>query len=399
VPRPRLLAVGEGLRATGYGRVMESLLGPLARAFEVVLFAVNQPGPVGPEAGRLGFEVRANGLPGDAYGFEQLPGLLEEIEPDVVLLHRDSRFHSMHTGTLAAYRERRPSARVVAYCPLDWERVPGSLAQVDLLVVYTRGAREVVARAFGEAGLASPPVAVIPHGVDAQRFAPLVPGDRAASRREARRRLFPDEPALEGAFLVLNANRNQKRKRVDLTLRGFAEFAHDRPEALLYLHMGMRDLGWDVPALAASLGVADRLLATTSAEVRPVVTDEHLNLIYNACDVGLNTAGAEGWGLVAFEHAATGAAQVVPAHGACAELWRDRALLVPVEPGPRGARLVSPAGVADALGRLHDDRRLLDELSARASEYARSQHFSWPAIAARWEEALLGCLAAPAAAA
>jgi glycosyltransferase involved in cell wall biosynthesis len=286
---------------------------------------------------------------------------------------------------------------VVAYCPLDWERVPPSLAEVDLLVVYTPGARDAVARAFGENATAVPPIAVIPHGVDATRFAPLVAGDPAASRREARRRLFPDEPSLADAFLVLNANRNQKRKRVDLTLRGFAELARDRPDARLYLHMGMRDLGWDVPALAAALGVADRLLVTTSAEERPLVTDEHLNLIYNACDVGVNTAAAEGWGLVSFEHAAAGAAQVVPDHGACAELWRDRALLVPAEPGRRGARLVSAGGVADALARLHDDHALRAEMSARASDYARSERFSWPAVAARWEEALLGCLAAPAA--
>jgi glycosyltransferase involved in cell wall biosynthesis len=369
---------------------MEDVLTPLSRAFEVVLFAVNHRGPVPDE--QRSFTLRANRVLGDAYGCEQLPGLLEELEPDVVLLHRDSPFHSMHQATLDAYRARRPGARVVAYCPLDWSRVPPSLAGVDLLVLYTRSARAAAEQAFRDAGLPAPAMAVIPHGVDAGRFRPLVAEDHAAGRAEARRRLFPGERGIEDAFVVLNANRNQKRKRIDLTLRGFASFAHERPGARLYLHMGMRDLGCDVPALAAELGIADRLLVTTREPDRPIVTDEHLNLIYNACDVGLNTAAAEGWGLVSFEHAATGAAQVVPDHGACAELWQDRALLVPTRPDARGRRLVDAEGVAEALRRLADDAGLRADLADLAFAYATSPRFGWSAIATQWEDALLGCL-------
>jgi glycosyltransferase involved in cell wall biosynthesis len=369
---------------------MEGVLEPLSRAFDVVLFAVNHRGPV-PDEDRS-FTVRANPVLGDAYGCEQLPGLLEELEPDVVLLHRDSTFHSMHAIALDAYRARRPDARVAAYCPLDRAGVPPSLAGVDLLVLYTRSARAVADQAFRAAGLPPPAMAVIPHGVDSERFRPLVAGNPTASRAEARRRLFPGERGIEDAFVVLNANRNQKRKRVDLTLRGFAPVARERPGARLYLHMGMRDLGVDVPALAAELGIADRLLVTTREPDRPIVTDEHLNLIYNACDVGLNTAAAEGWGLVSFEHAATGAAQVVPDHGASAELWRDRALLVPTRPGARGARLVAAQGVAEALRRLADDPGLRADLADRAFAHATAPGFGWSAIAARWEHALLSCL-------
>jgi glycosyltransferase involved in cell wall biosynthesis len=369
---------------------MESVLEPLSRAFEVVLFAVDHRG--GGAQPERSFHVRSNELAGDAYGYEQLPGLLDEIEPNVVLLHRNSSFHSMHRATLAAYRARRPGARVVVYCPPDWSQVPRSFTEADVLVMYTRWALAAAERGFREAGMRAPPTAVIPHGVDTARFAPLVPGDRAASLAQARRRLFPDQPGIEDSFLVLNANRNQTRKRVDLTLRGFALFARHRPRARLYLHMGMRDLGCDVPALAAELGIADRLLVTTSGPDRPHVSDEHLNVIYNACDVGLNTAAAEGWGLVSFEHAATGAAQVVPDHGACAELWRERALLVPANRDERGRDLVSAEGVAAALGRLHDEPALQDDLAARAHSYATSRAFRWETIAGRWESLLLACL-------
>jgi glycosyltransferase involved in cell wall biosynthesis len=367
---------------------MESLLERLSGAFDVVLFAVNHRGG----GARRRFEVRANLVPGDNYGVAQLPGLLDEVRPDVILLHRDATFPSMHRAALGAYRARRPGARVAAYCPLDWAQVPPQLAAVDLLVLYTRSAVTTAEDAFATAGVPAPPIAVIPHGVDRALFAPLVPGDFAASRLEARRRLFPDRPELERAFIVLNGNRNQRRKRVDLTMRGFALLARDRPDAWLYLHMGMLDLGWDVPSLASELEIADRLLVTTEGASRPRVPDGDLNLIYNACDVGLNTAAAEGWGLVSFEHAATGAAQVVPGRGACAELWRDHGLLVPTLPDERGREIVSVEGVAAALGRLHDEVALRGVWAERAYALARSERFGWNAIARQWEAELLRLL-------
>jgi hypothetical protein len=39
----------------------------------------------------------------------------------------------------------------------------------------------------------------------------------------------------------------------------------------------------------------------------------------------------EGWGLVSSEHGAAGAAQIVPDHTACAELWRGRGELIPLD--------------------------------------------------------------------
>ena len=85
--------------------------------------------------------------------------------------------------------------------------------------------------------------------------------------------------------------------------------------------MGMLDVGLDVLDGARQLGIADRLLVSTTAADHPTLDDEHLNLVYNACDVGLNTSTGEGFGLVALEHGATGAAQVLPDHSACAELY------------------------------------------------------------------------------
>jgi glycosyltransferase involved in cell wall biosynthesis len=46
-----------------------------------------------------------------------------------------------------------------------------------------------------------------------------------------------------------------------------------------------------------------------------------MNLLYNACDVGINTSLGEGWGLCSVEQASLGVPQIVPNHSACAEIF------------------------------------------------------------------------------
>jgi D-inositol-3-phosphate glycosyltransferase len=199
-------------------------------------------------------------------------------------------------------------------------------------------------------------------------------------------------PDPEDRFIVLNANRNQPRKRIDTTVRGFALFARDKPPNVhLFLHMGVEDVGWNVVQLARRYGVEDRVLMSSLNKTIQGVSRQQLNLVYNACDVGLNTSSAEGWGLPSFEHAATRAAQVVPRHSACAELWGGSAVLVePVlsvlfEKILTEGWLVSPEGVAEALERLYSDRGLLAEMSERAYRNATRAEYRWGNIAARWD--------------
>ncbi|HEV2757230.1 MAG TPA: glycosyltransferase family 4 protein [Actinomycetota bacterium] len=329
-----------------------------------------------------GTRVVVNGLLGDPYGREQLPRLLDEVRPAVVLLHHDLYLYSVLEEPLAAYRATQSHVRVVAYCPVEWESTPHgnvrTLAGSDVVVTYTEFGARSVEEAFGGRRDA-PEVAIIGHGIDTSSFHP-VPG--------ARRALFPGRPNLEDAFVVLNANRNVPRKKIELTLSAFAEFAAGKDDVFLLLHMGMRDNGIDVRALARELDITDRLLSTHGDDAPPRVPDDALNLVYNAGDVGVNTATGEGWGLVAFEHGATGAAQVMPDHSACAELWRDKALLVPVEEGREDEGIVSRDGVVAALENLYRDPGLRARLGEAAREHALDPRFDWDTIAESWKALL-----------
>lgn len=267
------------------------------------------------------------------------------------------------------------------------------MAWLDGLVLLSDGVKQHVAACFAEClrlGIVVrvPALATIPHGFDASTFHHL--GDRAAMRQTI--------PGLHdlggGAFVVLNANKNEPRKRIDLTLHGFARFVRDKPQDIrLYLHMG--DPGGELRQLASALGIGDRIVLASGGDgAHPRLDDEALNRLYNACDVGLNTASSEGWGMISFEHAATGAAQIVPGAWICGALWKDHGELL--EPAPEQAnqqgytREISTTAesVASALQRLYSDDAHRSRMTRRAAMLAADSCFQWTAIAGRWDALL-----------
>ena len=192
---------------------------------------------------------------------------------------------------------------------------------------------------------------------------------------------------------MLNANRPDKRKRVDLTIEGFAAFAADKPANVrLCLHhaiMGEPEKN-QIRALVERCALQERLYLNPLTG--GVVDDDALNLLYNACDVGITTSMGEGWGLVSFEHGAAAAAQIVPDHSACAEVWSGRAeLIAPARRYiPRFSTLemaeVSAEGTAHALDNLYGDPQRRQQLGHAAFEAAQNPKYSWDTIAVRFDD-------------
>jgi D-inositol-3-phosphate glycosyltransferase len=255
-----------------------------------------------------------------------------------------------------------------------------------------------------ESDFESPPIWTIPHGIDTATFHPLdddpAVGDGPIRRLRARQTLFADRPGMQDAFLVLNANRHTSRKRLDLTILGFARFAKDKSrDVKLYLHSPFLSPDSCVRRVYCNLMEGKRIFHTPMHEsTHPSVTDDCLNLIYNACDIGLNTSSGEGWGLISFEHAATCAAQIVPAHSSCKELWHGVAVLLEpttVEsclPDYFEHCLVSEQGVSEALELLYADDRLRAHRARAAYNHAIQPAYQWDRIARRWADLFLGVI-------
>jgi glycosyltransferase involved in cell wall biosynthesis len=257
-----------------------------------------------------------------------------------------------------------------------------TISDWDAAVCYTEfGAQETINAGFQK------PVTVIPHGLTQNQFFPI-------DKKEARKKLGLNEDD----FIVFNGNRNQFRKRIDITSSAFAKFAVGRPDTKLYLHMGMKDMGWDVMPLfkremaRQGLDANNRIIMTTPQGGAPAVPFELLNVIYNTADVGVNTCKGEGWGLVNFEHAACKVAQIVPDHTSCKEIfdgtgelirslhWDVDTNLGRIMPCPDDNHL------AEILGTYYENRELLAQVGQACFDRVTDIQFDWETVASQFDE-------------
>jgi glycosyltransferase involved in cell wall biosynthesis len=250
----------------------------------------------------------------------------------------------------------------------------------DAIVSYT----EFGAHEFVKGGI-NKPIAVIPHGVTPGQFYPQ-------DRNECRRKLGLKEDLI----IVFNGNRNQFRKRQDITIKAFAKFAVNKPEAQLYLHMGLKDQGWDLMGVFAremsrvGLDPNGRIIMTTQTEGPPNVSVEMLNTIYNACDVGVNTCKGEGWGLVNFEHAACAVPQIVPDHTSCKEIFEGYGELIRcdhIDVDTNYAREMpcpSSEHLTELLDILYYDTKRRDRVGEACYQRVTDPQFSWDTVASQF---------------
>lgn len=369
----RVLFVGHACIPTGFARVIESILREISAEFECHHLGINLDRGPAPSNSRWQIHPNPDGL----HSFVGLQRILDAVQPDLVVVVDEPWVAVRLAPALSPSRKWR----CVFYGAVDSAAsvspfVGASLAQFDCFVAFTEFGRRLAESSMRANGRRIPHLEIIPHGVDTA-FHPIENSDFHNSRRSARRELFPSRPDLEDSFIVLNANRNQPVKRIDLFLQGFALFvANKGPEIKLYLHMGSRPAKPDETPLLVALGLGDRVISPRY-DRHPQLSDSELNVIYNACDVGVNTSAREAWGLVSFEHAATGAAQIVPRHSACAELWANGAALL-FEGGPQD--------VAEALEALWSDTARRNAIASAGYRNAHREEYSWHAIGKRWTE-------------
>lgn len=379
----KILWVGDACVPTGFARVTHAVCDRLHdRGHDVAVLGINYLGDPHDYPYRI---YPASHDASRPHGQDRIADVVAGEKPDVVLCLNDIWCMADYVDALKELRAKQ-DFRFIAYSPMDCSPLPRGLKPAfdafDMLVSYTKTGYNAM-RGSGYDG----PLAIIPHGVDTDTFYPM-------NKAEAKQALgLPQD-----SFVVLNANRNQPRKRIDLTVRGFMKFAQlvsPRP-VVLYLHMGTKDMGWNAELLfeqvRAEYGTPNAHLAINRKvkQLQSVSVDD-LRLIYNAADVNVNTCDAEGWGLIAFESAACRVAQIQPDHSACAELWLGSATLTPVkmwldDPNTGMRRgYIDPEKLALQLLDFATDDSVRDWYAARAFTNARSSEFSWDVITTQFE--------------
>lgn len=386
----RILYCGDIGAQTGFGRVAEELIPRLVDKHEIYGLAVNWHGDPSPmqQYCRM-YPAQVGGH--DPFGSHRIAELAAAIKPDLVWITNDLWCIPPLLSALKPVREQVPM-KVYGYSPIDsygiFPEFMPHLDGLDGLGTYTQFGKEEVAKA-GYPGT----IDVIPHGVDRSKFFPL-------DRNEARRAMGISEDD----FVVFNGNRNQPRKRIDITIKGFIRFAKNFPKARLWLHMGVKDQGWDIIPLFNRVArdydydPTSRLILTNpNFSVNNCLSIADLNRAYNAADIGVNTCIAEGWGLVNFEQAATGVAQLVPDHTSLKEIFYGVKRIDCLEAETdRGYGLERPipsaASMAERLTEYYEDRDSLRNAASWCFDRATDPAYNWDTIVGQMTGIIDRCL-------
>ena len=403
--------------ATGFGRVAEAVLDRLYETgkWNIKQLGINYFDEDHDKPYRIFSATGGGGNYGDWAGYGRVAPLYDEIKPDVTWLFQDF-WH------IAQYFAATPDIqRAVTYFPVDSPNIKSiwALPQAfaEKVCTYTnfgakematsmgfvrnkiklsaeREGKEIVKKVNLQAvkgqmmdipahkivEFSDPAnIEVIPHGTDTSSFYHI--------DKELVRDIFEFDKKW---FIVGNVNRNQSRKRLDLTIKAFADFAKDKPNARLLLHDPLKTPeGWDIQQLAEEYyKIGDKVLL--SNETLPI---KKLNQLYNTVDVMVNTGGGEGWGLTASESACAKVGQIVPNWSATGEIWADTGILLDViSVRHEDGRVNTAQCVVDTdhlvreLDILYSDRKLVRELGQACYNTMMKKEYDWDIIAKRFDD-------------
>lgn len=295
---------------TGYGRVSKELTIALHDAgHKITVIGWGYGG----EPHNFPFEIIPCNTHQENFGEDKLAQLVRDNEVDIVFSLGDPWMTEF-----IPHLEERNSFYWVSYFPIDGYPVPPNwhswLKNCDLPVVFSKFSFHLVKNIIGKN-----PV-YIPHGVNTSVFKPL------DNTNDIKKQII----GRDDVFIVGCIARNQPRKNIPALVKAFSQFAKDKDNVALYLHMQMRDVGWNIDELIARFGINNKSYTTNGFTALNGVSDSDLNSIYNMFDVMALPTMAEGFGLPILESQSAGTPVLVTDFSACTELVVDKQELIQV---------------------------------------------------------------------
>jgi glycosyltransferase involved in cell wall biosynthesis len=281
------------------------------------------------------------------FGEKEIGAYLKEHPQDIIIIFNDAIITSSLTAAIInECGNQRNKFKLISYMDQVYRYQKKDYIQLlntfyDGIIAFTPYWKEIAYKLGIRKNM---PIYVFPHGFDHKLYYPI---DQKIAR------IYYNYSQED--FMVLNLNRNQPRKRWDTTIIAWVEFVErhyhvnvtkkltkndckinkytSRPIKLV---IGtMVDGYWDLSNVIESevkfrdvpLDYVVNTIATIGAPQQ--LSDRDINILYNACDVGINTADGEGFGLCGFEGLALGKAQISSYVGGMREFFNENiALLV-----------------------------------------------------------------------
>ncbi len=259
------------------------------------------------------------------FGVKQIQEFVRLNRPDVVVLYNDLLVVTQLLSELREARAAGGTFKIIAYMDQVYLcQRKDFIAQVnrdaDLAMLFTPF-WEDVAKGLG----ITLPTCHLPHGFNRMAYFPV---DRALARRFYN--LRPED------FIVLNLNRNQPRKRWDICLQAFAEVLKTHAGQPIKLLIATAVHGaWNLLEIferelqKRGMTLAEGMKHVIVLDNPQRLSDQDINVLYNAADIGINTCDGEGFGLCNFEQGGAGVPQVVPDIGGFKDFFDDKSAKMP----------------------------------------------------------------------
>lgn len=276
------------------------------------------------------YDANAHNSSNLGFGITEVASFVREKKPDICIIFNDAGVIRLVMNELLKIPKEERTFKIVPYLDQVYlnqrkDFVNFVNENADACILFTKY-WENIYRSQG----CTLPTYNLPHGFNPNSI-PVIPRDKA---REA---LGVDNKD----FLILNLNRNQPRKRWDTCLKAFVRaLSYMKPgETPVKLVIGTGLQGsWNLIEIYErelnkhniTLEVGKKHLMVIQSP--QMLNDESINILYNACDVGINTCDGEGFGLCNFDHAGVGVPQIVPDLGGFKDFFVDGESAIMVEP-------------------------------------------------------------------
>ena len=372
----RLLWIGDAVVSTGFAKCTHHILETVRHEWDTYVLGLNYFGD--PHQYPYPIFPCIRGTRGDIFGLSRIKSLIDSIRPELVIVQNDP-------WNFPEYMKAIGNVPTVGVVAVDGKNCRGEGLNGLLHAIFWTdfGAKE--AALGGYRGSST----VIPLGVDREIFKPI--------RKELARQSMGLPQKQSKGFIVGNINRNQARKRLDLTIQYFCEWVktYRVDDAYLYLHIApTADVGYDASQLMRYYGLTGRLIL---AEPDPGfgIAETALPFVYNSFDVQVTTTQGEGFGLTTLEGMACGIPQILPNWSALGDLFSDSCNMVSCPTTactPNNINAVG--GVPDkdefigALNSLYSNEQYRSNRSEQVLQKASEARFVWKSVGDKYIEAL-----------
>ena len=313
----------------------------------------------------------------DIYGPPIINKLVSEIKPDVLFIYND---------ILVVYRnllelnKMTHNMKIVLYLDVIYEKTRTDILDfirkyTDDIYVFSEHWTQYIKDSIS-----------LPHWID--------PHIKKIDQNKAREAMGIDL----NNFIIVNANRNSSHKQHDITIRAFIRLykivpKEERKNLRLILICSInKKEGFNLITLIKDECKYENL---TKAETNDIIfthiihmsniTDQDLFTVYNAGDVGINTASIEGFGLCNIEMASLDKPQIVSDVGGMKDIYKEYG--IKIKPTLRiacsllesysqgGYKLICDADkFTEQLLRYYNNKDLLHTEGQQLGEYVRSKY-------------------------